>query len=209
MTFSNPLFGSKDNLNDNSILKEDVQEENFRIYSNPLFEFDDNYNSSNVNPLFNEMVEDVESKDSNVSNFNEPVFLNTPLFDSNEDECLAPGDDIEFLLHHDPSTPMKSVASILEGFTDEPPLEKNDDLFDLECKTNDWKKILYDAPIDDMIFDPGGDNDEINAFLAIEVSTYIEEGYYDSEGDVLYLEKLLIDDTTHNLFPEVFFDHEP
>ncbi|GKE16081.1 reverse transcriptase domain-containing protein [Tanacetum coccineum] len=45
LTFSNPLFGSKDNLNDNSILKEDVQEENFRIYSNPLFEFDDNYNS--------------------------------------------------------------------------------------------------------------------------------------------------------------------
>ncbi|GJQ99256.1 reverse transcriptase domain-containing protein [Tanacetum coccineum] len=34
--------------NDNSILKEDVQEENFRIYSNPLFEFDDNYNSSNL-----------------------------------------------------------------------------------------------------------------------------------------------------------------
>ncbi|GJT63618.1 hypothetical protein Tco_1015098 [Tanacetum coccineum] len=32
MIFSNPLFGSKDNLtssNDNSILKEDVQEENF------------------------------------------------------------------------------------------------------------------------------------------------------------------------------------
>ncbi|GJU65006.1 reverse transcriptase domain-containing protein [Tanacetum coccineum] len=53
------------------------------------------------------------------------------------------------------------------------------------------------------------DNDEINAFLAIEVPTYIEEGYYDSEGDVLYLERLLIDDTTHNLFSEVLFDHEP
>ncbi|GKF59992.1 hypothetical protein Tco_0176778, partial [Tanacetum coccineum] len=157
LTFSNPLFGSKDNLNDNSILKEDVQEENFRIYSNPLFEFDDNYNSSNVNPLFNEMVEDVESKDSNVSNFDEPVFLNTPLFDSNEDEYLAPGDDIEFLLHHDPSTPMKSVASILEGFINDPPFEENDDLFDLECKTNDWKGILYDAPIDEAeCFDSGG-----------------------------------------------------
>ncbi|GKG49441.1 hypothetical protein Tco_0515893, partial [Tanacetum coccineum] len=38
-----------------------------------------------------------------------------------------------------------------EGFTDEPPLEENDDLFDLESKENDWKKILYDAPIDDLI----------------------------------------------------------
>ncbi|GKA89229.1 reverse transcriptase domain-containing protein, partial [Tanacetum coccineum] len=47
------------------------------------------------------------SKNSNVSNFNEPVLLNTPLFD--EDEC----------------------------------------------------------------FDLGGDNDEIDAFLAIEISTYI------------------------------------
>ncbi|GJT22019.1 reverse transcriptase domain-containing protein [Tanacetum coccineum] len=146
MIFSNPLLGSKDNLtfrDDESFLKEDVQEENFQVYSNPLFEFDDNYNSSNINPLFNEMVEDVESKDSNVSNFDEPVLLNTPFFD--EDEC----------------------------------------------------------------FDLGGNIDEIDAFLAIEVSTNIEEGYYDSEGDVFYLESLLSDDTTHNLSPEVFFDHEP
>ncbi|GJZ98866.1 hypothetical protein Tco_0671319 [Tanacetum coccineum] len=76
---------------DESFLKEDVQEENFQVYSNPLFEFDDNYNSSNINPLFKEMLEDVESKDSNVSNFDEPVLLNTPLFD--EDECFDPGGD--------------------------------------------------------------------------------------------------------------------
>ncbi|GJX19371.1 hypothetical protein Tco_0222048 [Tanacetum coccineum] len=90
------------------------------------------------------------------------------------------------------------------------PQQENDDLFDLECKTNDWKRILYDAPIDKVeCFNPGGDNDEIDAFLAIEVPTYIEEGYYDSEGDVLYLESLLSDDNTHNLFFDVFFDHEP
>ncbi|GJV41201.1 hypothetical protein Tco_1419641 [Tanacetum coccineum] len=70
---------------------------------------------------------------------------------------------------------MKSVASILEGFIDNPPFEENDDLFDLECKTNDWKRILYDALIDKVeCFDPGGDNDEIDAFLAIEVPMYIE-----------------------------------
>ncbi|GJW81598.1 putative ribonuclease H-like domain-containing protein [Tanacetum coccineum] len=34
-------------------------------------------------------------------------------------------------------------------------------------------------------------------------------GYYDLEGDVTYLESLLSDDTTHKLYPEVFFDHEP
>ncbi|GJU43038.1 reverse transcriptase domain-containing protein, partial [Tanacetum coccineum] len=208
LTFSNLLLGSKDN--NNSILKEDVQEENFQVYSNPLFEFDDNYNFSDVNPLFDKVLEDIECKDSYDSNLDESTFLVTPLSDSKKDECLAPGNDIEFLLHHDPSTPMKSIASILEGFIDEPPFKENDDLFDLECKTNDWKRILYDAQIDEAeCFDPGGDNDEIDAFLAIEVPTYIEEGYYDSEGDVLYLESLLSDDTTHNLSPKVFFDHEP
>ncbi|GKB25970.1 reverse transcriptase domain-containing protein [Tanacetum coccineum] len=176
------------------------------IFSNPLFEFNVNFK----NPLFDEVLEDIECKDSYDSNLDESTFLVTPLSDSNKDECLTPRDDIEFLLHHDPSTPLKSVASILEGFINDPPFEENDDLFDLECKTNDWKRILYDAPIDEAeCFDPGGDNDEIDAFLAIEVPTYIEEGYYDSEGDVLHLESLLNDDTTHNLSPDVFFDHKP
>ncbi|GJR73143.1 hypothetical protein Tco_0085508 [Tanacetum coccineum] len=120
LNFSNLLFGSKDN--DDSILKEDVQEENFQVYSNPLIEFDGNYNSSDINPLFKEVLKDVERKDSNVSNFDEPVLLHTPFSDK------------------------------------------------VEC------------------FDPGSDNDEIDAFLAIEVPT---------------------DDTTPNLSPDVFFDHEP
>ncbi|GJR65792.1 reverse transcriptase domain-containing protein, partial [Tanacetum coccineum] len=132
-----------DDDDDESFLKEDVQEENFQVNSNPLFEFEDNYNSSDINPLFKEILQNVESKDSNVFNFDEPVLLNIPLFD--EDEC----------------------------------------------------------------FDPGGDNDEIDAFLAIEISTYIEEGYYESDGDVFYLERLFINDISHNLFPEVLFDHEP
>ncbi|GJU58029.1 hypothetical protein Tco_1235795 [Tanacetum coccineum] len=182
--------------------------EDFVTFS--LFEFDVNLNSSDITPLFDKVLEDIECKDSYDSNLDESTILVTPLSNSNNDECLASGDDIKFLLHHDPSTPMKSVASILEGFIDEQPFEENDDLFDLECKTNDWKRILYDAPIDKTeCFDPGGDNDEIDAFLAIEVPMYIEEGYYDSEGDVIYLESLLSDDTTHNLSPEVFFDHEP
>ncbi|GKF93842.1 hypothetical protein Tco_0283542, partial [Tanacetum coccineum] len=45
------------------------------------------------NPVFNEILEDVEHKDSNVSNFDEPVLLNIPLFD--EDECFDPGGEID------------------------------------------------------------------------------------------------------------------
>ncbi|GJX68608.1 hypothetical protein Tco_0304335 [Tanacetum coccineum] len=81
---------------------------------------------------------------------------------------------------------------------------------DDENPTIDEPVLLHTPfPDEDECFDPGGDNDEIDAFLAIEVPTYIEEGYYDSEGDVFYLERLLIDDTTHTLFPEVLFDHKP
>ncbi|GJY10028.1 reverse transcriptase domain-containing protein [Tanacetum coccineum] len=73
------------------------------------------------------------------------------------------------------------------------------------------ESVLLNTPFFDKAecFDPGGNFDEIKAFLAIEVSKNIEEGYYDSEGDIIYLESFLSDDTTHNLSPEVFFDHEP
>ncbi|GJR09828.1 reverse transcriptase domain-containing protein [Tanacetum coccineum] len=142
VTFSNPLFDTNDDFtssDDESLLGEDVPKENIKIYSNPLFEFDDKYISSGINPLFNEVLEDIENKDSYVSNLNEPALLVTPLFD--EDEC----------------------------------------------------------------FDLGGDIDEIDA----DVSTDIKDGYHDSEGDIIYLKCLLINDTTHNLPPEVFLDHNP
>ncbi|GKF46485.1 hypothetical protein Tco_0136287, partial [Tanacetum coccineum] len=53
--------------NDDLTLKKDLHEENFQVYSNPLFEFDDNFKSSTINPLFNEMEEDVKIKNSNIS----------------------------------------------------------------------------------------------------------------------------------------------
>ncbi|GJY60194.1 hypothetical protein Tco_0460851 [Tanacetum coccineum] len=173
VTFSNPLFDSNDDFtssDDESLSDEDVLEDNFKIYSNLLFEFDDEYISSDVNPLFDKVLEDIECKDSYDSNLDESTFLVTPLSDSNKDEFFAPGDDIEFLIHQDPSTPTISI---------------------------------------DKIFDPGGDIDEIDAFLDIDISTNIEDGYHDSEGDIIYLESLLNNDTIPYLPPEVFLDHVP
>ncbi|GJS55652.1 hypothetical protein Tco_0629014 [Tanacetum coccineum] len=99
----------------NSLSDEDVLEDNVKIYSNSLFEFDDEYISSDVNPLFDEVLENIER----------------------------------------------------------------------------------------------GEIDEINAFLDIDVSMDIENGYHDSEGDIFYLESLLINDTIPNLPPKVFLDHDP
>ncbi|GKD74756.1 hypothetical protein Tco_1333038, partial [Tanacetum coccineum] len=126
-----------------TLLKKEVQEGNFQDHLNPLFEFDDNFKSSIVNPLFNKMDEDVVNVNSNVSDSDEPVLLNTPL--SDKVECFAPEDDIN----------------------------------------------------------------EIDAFLAIEVSSNFEDGYFDSEGGITFLDNLLSDDTTHNLASEVISDHEP
>nr|GFA55046.1 hypothetical protein [Tanacetum cinerariifolium] len=139
VTFSNPLFNSNNDFtssDDESLSDEEVLKENDKIYSNPLFEFDDEYISSDVNPLFDEVLKNIESKDSYDSNLDESTFLVMPLFDSNEDEYFTTGDNVELLFHRDPSIPIMSVVFILEGFTNEPPLEENDDLFDLESKQN-------------------------------------------------------------------------
>nr|GEW99229.1 major facilitator superfamily domain, general substrate transporter [Tanacetum cinerariifolium] len=144
----------------------------------------DKYISSDVNPLFDEVLENIKSKDSYDSNLDEPNLLITHLFDANKDDCFHSGSDVDKindfeegyyysegdilylksllnddLVHHNPSIPKMSVVSIFEGFIDEPPLEENDDLFDLEFKNEEWKKILYDAQIDDLMsedtnFDP-------------------------------------------------------
>ncbi|GJV42234.1 hypothetical protein Tco_1420674 [Tanacetum coccineum] len=94
-------------------------------------------------------MKDIECKDSYDSNLDESTFLVTPLSDSNEDEFFAPGDNIELLLHHDLSISVDSI------------------LYDV------------DAPIDDLItkdkiFDPGGDIDEIDAFLDVDISTILK-----------------------------------
>nr|GEW35251.1 hypothetical protein [Tanacetum cinerariifolium] len=103
-----------------------------------------------------------------------------PIPSESEDTSKSDSDDVELLLHCELSIPKMSFVSIIEVFTDEPPIEENDDLFDLESNKNKWKNILYDAPIDnlifeDKIFDPGGDIDEIDAFLNMDVSTDIED----------------------------------
>ncbi|GJR11720.1 hypothetical protein Tco_1054672 [Tanacetum coccineum] len=70
--------------------------------------------------------------------------------------------------------------------------------------------VLRQTPLSDKgeCFDLGDDTDEIDAFLAMEISMDYEEGYYDSEGDVLFLKSWLCEDTTHNFSSKVIFDHD-
>ncbi|GJR30608.1 hypothetical protein Tco_1106840 [Tanacetum coccineum] len=98
-----------------------------------------------------------------------------------------------------------------------PIVEEKSVLEDIECKdsydSNLDESTLLVTPLSDAnkdeCFDPGGVIDEIDAFLDMDISTDIENGYHDSEGDIIYLEILLIDDTSPNLHPKVFLDHDP
>nr|GEZ14132.1 hypothetical protein [Tanacetum cinerariifolium] len=164
----------------------DVPEEKSVTFSNPLFNSNDDFISSDDESLSDEdvsednVLEDIECKDSYDPNLDESTFLVTPLFDPNEDEYFTPDDDVELLLHHDSSIPKMSVASILEGFIDEPPLKENDDLFDLESKNDEWKKILYDAQIDDLMSEDKNFDPEIcvKIFSLTYVSLTIMDRHY-------------------------------
>nr|GEY74135.1 hypothetical protein [Tanacetum cinerariifolium] len=86
---------------------------------------------------------------------------------------------------------------------------------DKDIESNDFydsnldEPALLVTPIFDSneheCFDLGGDVDEINSF---DILSDFEDGYYDSQGDVLYLESFLSDDTTPNLPPEVTDIHK-
>ncbi|GJY49496.1 hypothetical protein Tco_0439452 [Tanacetum coccineum] len=94
---------------------------------------------------------------------------------------------------------------------------RSDSESNIECEdsydSNLDEPVLLVTPLsdanEDECFDPGGVIDEIDAFLDMDISTDIENGYHDSEGDIIYLESLLIDDTSPNLPLEVFLDHDP
>ncbi|GJR04023.1 hypothetical protein Tco_0527007 [Tanacetum coccineum] len=83
------------------------------------------------------------------------------------------------------------------------PVKTSDNLEEFANELTLLKKSSLSVP------SPEVDIDEIDAYLFMEVLLILRRVYYDSEGDVIFLENLLSDDTTHNLAPKVISDHEP
>ncbi|GJU46893.1 hypothetical protein Tco_1204159 [Tanacetum coccineum] len=158
-----------------------VSKEKSMTFFNPFFYSNDDFTSSD-----DESLSDEDVPEDNFKIYSNPLFefddeyissdVN-PLFDEPLEDI---DDDVELLLHHDSSTPMISVVSILEGFADEPPLKENDNLFDLESKGNEWKKILYDAPIDDLMTEDKVFDSEIHEtiFSPTYMSLSFEDCHY-------------------------------
>ncbi|GKC89424.1 hypothetical protein Tco_1150073 [Tanacetum coccineum] len=164
------------------------------------------------------------------------VTFSNPLFDSNDD--FSSSDDESLSDEDVPEDNMKIYSNPLFEFDDEYISSNVNPLFDkvlkdIECKDS------YDSNLDestflvtplsdsneDECFIPSDDVelllhrdsstpmirdiDEIDAFLDIGIPTNIKDGFYDSEGDVLYLESFLSNDTTRSPPPKVFLDHDP
>ncbi|GKC48114.1 hypothetical protein Tco_1065836 [Tanacetum coccineum] len=182
------------------------------------------YSVENLVLISNEF-EDTSENDSECDDFSsidvplgDFVTFSNPLFDLND----------EFTSSNDESLPDENVSkdkvysNPLFEFDDKYISSDVNPLFD-EVLENIESKDSYVSNLDELAllvtplsdaneddcFDPGGDIDEIDAFLDMDISTDIEDGYHDLEGDIIYLESLLINDTILILPPEVFLDHDP
>ncbi|GJW58612.1 hypothetical protein Tco_0105343 [Tanacetum coccineum] len=140
------------------------------------------------------------------------VTFSNPFFDSNDDFTL--GDDESLFDEDVPEDNVKIYSNPLFEFNDKYISSDVNPLFDevledIESKDSYVSNLdkpallvtpLFDANKDEC-FDPGGVIDEIDAFLYMDISMDIENGYHDLEGDIIYLESFLIGDTIPNLPP--------
>ncbi|GJZ05871.1 hypothetical protein Tco_0539664 [Tanacetum coccineum] len=184
MTFSNPLFDSNDDFtssDDESLSDEDVPEENFKIYSNPLF--DEEIISTKIDPHhFNaesDLIESLLNRDTSIK-LMKPTLIQRKKFGLSR--------LVDKLLYDNSSPrPVEELNSensdaVIESFSLSPiPVEDSDSLME--------EIDIFLAPDDSV--PPGIKNDD-----------------YDSEGDILFLEELLSNDSLSLPENESFhFDH--
>ncbi|GKB32322.1 hypothetical protein Tco_0871723 [Tanacetum coccineum] len=141
--------------------------------------------------------------------------FSNPLFDSNDD--FTSSDDESLSDEAVPEDNVKIYSNPLFKFDDEYISSDVNPLFD-ELLENIESKDFYDEPAllvtplsdanEDECFDPGGDIDEIEAFLTSDsIPARIDGTNFDPEGDILLLEKLLNDDPSSPLLPkELYFE---
>ncbi|GJT26838.1 hypothetical protein Tco_0907113 [Tanacetum coccineum] len=130
-------------------------------------------------------------------------FGNEPVYDSNPNSYNQTPD-----ISNPPSQPLTSSFNQFHCFHCKDMLEEGTPYVSYLDEPDLLVTHLSDAN-EDECFDPGGEIDEIDVFLDMDISTDIENGYHNSEGDIIYLKSLLINDTIPNLHPEVFLDHDP
>ncbi|GJX39728.1 hypothetical protein Tco_0253031 [Tanacetum coccineum] len=208
VSFSNPLFDINDDCtssDDESFSEEDVPMENFKFFFNPLFNLDEEIISTEVNLIQNEVLESITSIPLGIDSF----YAESKLIESllNRNTLIDSSSKIDSLLDEFAGelTFLKSIPPGIDDYNLDP-----------EGEIHLVKRLLYDnsspRPPDELnvensieSFSPSSipveDNDslmeEIDLFLIPNNSMPpgIKNDDYDSEGDILFLEELLSNDT--------------
>ncbi|GJT59903.1 hypothetical protein Tco_1003436 [Tanacetum coccineum] len=192
-TVSNPLFDTDNDFSssdDKSFSDEDVPKENFKIFSNPLS--DEEIISTKIDPRhFNaesDLIESLLNRDT--------LIISSPKFDSLLEEfsgelahidLIPPGiNEADF----DPEEEIRLVEKLLyDNSSPRPPEEFNSENSDAIIES------FSPSPI--PVEDSDSLMEEIDLFLTSDDSMPpgIENDDYDSEGDILFLEELLSNDS--------------
>ncbi|GJY83748.1 hypothetical protein Tco_0497124 [Tanacetum coccineum] len=195
VSFSNPLFDIDDDCtssDDESFFEEDFPIENFKFFSNPLFDLDEEIVSTEVNLIQNEVLESITSIPLGIDSF------------------YAESNIIESLLNQNTLIDSSSkIDSLLNEFAVERLLYDNSSPR-LPEELNVENSIESFSPSPILVKDSDSLMEEIDVFLASDgsIPPGIENDDYDSEGDILFLEELLSNNSLSLHETESFhFDH--
>ncbi|GJT35397.1 hypothetical protein Tco_0925816 [Tanacetum coccineum] len=192
-TVSNPLFDADNDFSssdDKSFSDEDVPKENFKIFSNPLS--DEEIISTKIDPHhFNaesDLIESLLNRDT--------LIISSPKFDSLLEEFFGELAHIDLIppgineADFDPEEEIRLVEKLLyDNSSPRPPKEFNSENSDAIIES------FSPSPI--PVEDSDSLMEEIDLFLTPDDSMPpgIENDDYDSEGDILFLEELLSNDS--------------
>nr|GEY07657.1 hypothetical protein [Tanacetum cinerariifolium] len=226
-TFSNLLFKDNDNFDDESLPNEDVPAEEFKIYLNPLCD-EDKINSDKLDPhYFNVESDFVESL------LNRDTFIDfSSKFDFSSElahiKPEIPKSDFDF------EEEIRLIKNLVyDNSFPRPPEELNAEIADTIIKSipllpipvqdgiSQQEEIDIVTSLDDVL-PPSDENDydlsndslleEVDLFLSDNsIPPGIENIADDPEGDIRFLEELLIDDfiLSHESFDSSFEDKPP
>nr|GEV88855.1 hypothetical protein [Tanacetum cinerariifolium] len=201
-TFSNPLFDDNDDFtssDDESLSDEEVPIEDFKVYSNPLFD-DEEINSDEIDPHYfnteSDFVKSLSNRDSLIDsslkfNFLEEfsgAFMPTSIADKER----IRREHEEYISLIEKLFSINSVPCPLENF-----------------QSNTIIETLPTSPI--PVEDSDSQREEIDIFTDMDdlLPPSIESDDYDLEGEINFLEELLVDDSISIPENELFyFDHQ-
>ncbi|GKA45250.1 hypothetical protein Tco_0738046 [Tanacetum coccineum] len=178
-------------------LGDDTKPRSFDVtFSNPLFDFNDDYTLCYDNPLFDEEFEDIKLTpiiDEPTLLVYKPLRVTDVLGDAIVDIALPLGEHLDTLSTGDREidfNPSKDIEELERLLADDPvpvlrvfdePLG-NSDSMSRSSETSDlFEELIAEFGLDDSI------------------PTKIDDRYYDSEGDILYFEQLLNEDTSSDV----------